>query len=127
MATNFTMAHAVWDEEEDRLKKLPMGIFSNRQQVYKAIGIMEGVVTDVDMPLNEVDKLVYPSVILRMKSGEQPTSYRRMCGMLREFERVALYDDDGDVKYLVWAFEVNVMPNIFTDQELVDPDERTLR
>ena len=107
----FLLAHRVYDPETDLLKKVPAGIYTNRQQLYKAIAVDERV-TASDADPREAAVLEFPSLLLRMKTGERTLKYQRLNGMLRELGRVAIYDLAGKCIYVIWAIEPNAMPEL---------------
>lgn len=102
------LVKAAWYAPEERWVKVPVGVFTQKQFVYKAIAVLEGM-TGEDTEPHECIKAGFPDLYLDMARGKQTLNYNRLCFQLKDQDRLAILDREGVVKYVLWVTEMNAM------------------
>ena len=106
---------------EQRSVKVPVGIFTQKQYVYQAIAILEKKATNADVPQTCIKQDL--DGLFLAKEGKLPLNYLRLCAEMRENNRVAIYNEVGEVEYAIWFFEPNTMPPDVTTTVTADETE----
>jgi hypothetical protein len=132
----------LYNEEEDRTPQFPLGIVYTQQgQLFAVLALMEkhdGIEKLIETLQGNnsiackaanaaIRKLELPKI--HFENGKT-VNYSRLGTELRKHGRVQLYktveyedDSTGDERaYIVWTMGVNQWPNVFEDEDVVDPD-----
>jgi len=92
---------------EERIVKIPVGIYTQKQLLYQAIAILEKEDGEIDCTPQECIKKEFRH--LRFKTRKS-LNYARFCAFIKDKDKMAVYNMDNEVKYLIWIFEKNQMP-----------------
>jgi len=126
-----------YNEEEERSPQYPSGsVYTQQGQLFAVIAMFEN--TDGIQKLaesidsnNSIAAKAANSAIRKLEltgihfDNGKTVNYARLGTALRTEGRVAIYRtndlDEEEVAYVVWKMPVNEWPNIFTEQDEVDP------
>jgi hypothetical protein len=125
-------------EGEDRRPQYPSGsVYTQQGQLFAVLAMFENhdgiekLVKSVQSNNSTAVKAANAAIRklelanIHFENGKTVT-YARLSKVLRDEGRVVLWRtdeyDEEDRAYIVWKMGVNEWPNIFTDQDLIDPD-----
>jgi hypothetical protein len=105
----FLLSQAAYHKAIDKTVRVPVGMYTQKQFLYKAIAILEGT-AQTDTEPQDCIKFDFPELLVRLPRGNQALNYARMCAELRDMQKLAVFDKEGGIAYLIWAMEPNAMP-----------------